>query len=74
MVLGHLKWEIGPQYSKKFDFTVGQSVANSIALLWAAINDRPSIVIFLNLEKAFELSSPTEIADELVRKRVSERQ
>lgn len=37
----------------------------------AEINSQPAIVVFLDLEKAFELASPTATADVLVTKGIS---
>ena len=73
MVLNRLKWKVGEPHHNIYGFTNGRSTADSIASLLASINDRPAIVIFLDLEKAFELASPTAIAHALASKGVSGR-
>ena len=50
-----------------FGFTRGLSTVDSIITLLTRVNHRPSVAVFLDLEKAFELASPHAI---LARKRV----
>ncbi|XP_045105294.1 uncharacterized protein LOC123500720 [Portunus trituberculatus] len=73
MVINRLKWKLGEPHDNIYGFAERRSVADSIASLLAEINNIPAIVVFLDLEKAFELASPTSIADKLVTRGVSGR-
>ena len=73
MVLNRLKWRLGEPHPNIYGFTNGKSAGDSIASLLSLANNRPAVVVFLDLEKAFELASPTAIADALARKGVSGR-
>lgn len=54
---------MGPLHDNIFSFTDRQSAANSIASLFVETNNRPDIAVFHDLEKVFELASPTTRAD-----------
>lgn len=71
MVLFRLKWKVGALHPNLYGFTEKKSAADSIASLLALINDQPAVVVFLDLEKAFELASTIAIADALATKGVS---
>ncbi|XP_050706664.1 uncharacterized protein LOC126992035 [Eriocheir sinensis] len=64
---------MGPPHHNVYGFTEGKSAADSMASLLSTINNQPAVVVFLDLEKAFELISPTAIADALAAKGVSGR-
>ena len=73
MVLNRLKWKLGAPHQNISGFTEGRSTADSIASLLAKVNNQSAVVVFLDLEKAFELASPTAIADELAARGVKGR-
>ena len=68
MVLNRLQWKLGPPPENLHGFTKGMSTAHSISTLLATINASPSVVIFLDLEKAFELANPLAILEGLARR------
>ncbi|KAK4322455.1 hypothetical protein Pmani_006795 [Petrolisthes manimaculis] len=68
MVLARLQWHIGPSHPHIFGYTRGVSTADSILALMTHINHRPTVAVFIDLEKAFELASPHAILDALVKK------
>ena len=70
MVLSRLQWRVGALHPHVFGFTRGVSTADSIITLLTEANHRPTIAVFLDLEKAFELASPHAILAALVRKGV----
>ncbi|XP_076042108.1 uncharacterized protein LOC143026006 [Oratosquilla oratoria] len=70
VVLARLQWRVGPLHPHIFGYTRGRSTADSILTLLNQVNHRPAIVVFLDLEKAFELASPHAILAALVRKGV----
>ncbi|XP_076039453.1 uncharacterized protein LOC143024524 [Oratosquilla oratoria] len=70
MVLARLQWRVGQLHRHIFGYTRGRSTADSILKLLNQVNHRPAIVVFLDLEKAFELVSPHAILAALVRKGV----
>lgn len=70
MVLARLQWHIGSCHPHMFGFTRGVCTADSILTLLTHINHRPSVAVFIDLEKAFELASPHAILEALVRKGV----
>ncbi|XP_050717435.1 uncharacterized protein LOC126999146 [Eriocheir sinensis] len=61
MVLSRLQWRVGGLHNNVFGFPRGLSTADSITTLLAHTNNRPTIAVFLDLEKAFELASPYAI-------------
>ena len=70
MVLSRLKWKLGAPHHNIYGFAESRSAADSIASLLAEVNNKPAIIVFLDLEKAFELASPTAIADRLAERGV----
>ncbi|KAK8407615.1 hypothetical protein O3P69_002277 [Scylla paramamosain] len=70
MVLARLQWRVGPSHPHVFGYTRGVSTADSILTLLTQIDHRPTVIVFIDLEKAFELASPHAILDALVRKGV----
>ena len=70
MVLYRLQWRVGRLHPHVFGFTRGVSTADCLITLLAHTNNRPTVTVFLDLEKAFELASPHAILTALVRKGV----
>ena len=70
MVLSRLQWRVGALHPHVFGFTRGVSTADSIITLLTQVNHRPTVAVFLDLEKAFELASPHTILAALARKGV----
>ncbi|KAK3889194.1 hypothetical protein Pcinc_006765 [Petrolisthes cinctipes] len=70
MVLARLQWYIGPSHPHIFGYNRGVSTADSILALMTHINHRPTVAVFIDLKKAFELASPHAILDALVKKGV----
>ena len=68
MVLSRLQWSVGSLHPHVFGYTRGMSTADCLITLLAHANNQPTIVVFLDLEKAFELASPHAILAALVRK------
>ncbi|XP_076069753.1 uncharacterized protein LOC143041629 [Oratosquilla oratoria] len=70
MVLACLQWRVGPLHPHVYGNTRGRSTADSILTLLNQVNHRLDIIVFLDLEKAFELASPRAILAALVSKGV----
>ena len=70
MVLARLRWRIGPLHPHLFGFVRGSSTGDCIMALHAAVDHRPAVVVFLDIEKAFELACPDAILEALVMKGV----
>ncbi|XP_076044675.1 uncharacterized protein LOC143027293 [Oratosquilla oratoria] len=70
MVLARLQWRVRPLHPYVFGYTRSRSTVDSILMLLNQVNHRPAIVVFLDLEKAFELASPHAILAALVREGV----
>ncbi|XP_050709221.1 uncharacterized protein LOC126994012 [Eriocheir sinensis] len=70
MVLSRLQWRVGNLHPHVFGYTRRVSTADSIITLLTQANHRPTLVVFLDLEKAFELASPDAILIALVEKGV----
>lgn len=70
MVLNRLRWRVGDLHPHLFGFVRGSSTSDCIMTLLSKIDHRHAIVVFLDIEKAFELACPAAILDALVRKRV----
>ncbi|XP_076038633.1 uncharacterized protein LOC143023862 [Oratosquilla oratoria] len=68
MVLNRLLWNLGPLNEHIYTYRKGSGTAHRIATPLAAMSSEPSITIFLDLEKTFELASPLAIQDTLARK------
>ena len=70
MVFARLQWRVGPFHLHVFGYIRGMS---NLTLSTQA-NQRPTVVVFLDLEKAFELVSPHAILKVLSSKGVRGRQ
>ncbi|XP_069991985.1 uncharacterized protein [Penaeus vannamei] len=64
---------MGPPHEHLHEFTRGRSTANSISILLSSICTTPSVVVFLDLNKAFELASPLAIQETLIHMGVKDR-
>ena len=73
LVLARLEWRVGPFHPHLFGFARGRSTHDSITNLMALINNRPAVVVFIDMEKAFELANADAILDTLVGKGVKGR-
>ena len=62
-----------PLHNQLFAFSKGTGTADNFAGLLSTVDDRPSVVVFLDLEKAFELVNPLTILEVLVQKGVQGR-
>ena len=70
MVLNRMKYKIGDLNPNLYAYTEGLGTSQCITDVLATINDKKCIVIFLDLEKAFELANPAAILETLVDKGV----
>ena len=70
MVLPRLQWQIGQLHHNIFGFVQGKSTTDCIMTFLALIDNRESIAVYLDLEKAFELANPAAILEALVNKGV----
>ena len=70
LVLARLEWRIGTLHPHLFGFTRGRSTADSVTTLLSLINNCPTVVIFLDMEKAFELACAESILGALVERGV----
>ena len=74
MILQRLRWKVGPLNPNVYGFTKGASTAHAFSTLLHLISfqqrHRP-YVVFLDLEKAFELANPTVITALLAGKGVT---
>ncbi|XP_068205410.1 uncharacterized protein [Palaemon carinicauda] len=57
MVLNRPKWKVGNLHQRLYAFREGVGTHECITDLMATINEEQALVIFLDLEKAFELAS-----------------
>ncbi|XP_076052657.1 uncharacterized protein LOC143032075 [Oratosquilla oratoria] len=65
MVLQRLLWKLGPPQENLYGFTKGVGTAQCITTLLSHVEQRHAMVVFFDLEKAFELASPAAILDSL---------
>lgn len=65
MVLNRLKWMLGEPHRNIYGSANGKSALHSIVSLLAMVNNHLAIIVFLDLDKAFELASPNAIANAL---------
>ena len=70
MVLARLQHKIGPLHPNLYAFREGTGTTECITDVLSCINNQPALVVFLDLEKAFELASSAAILYSLVQKGV----
>ncbi|XP_068229389.1 uncharacterized protein [Palaemon carinicauda] len=68
MVLCTLQWKIGPLHPRLYAYRQGLGTHECISDILITINNKRAFVIFLDLEKAFELASSLAILSMLVKK------
>lgn len=68
-----LEHRIGQLHPQLFAYRRGVGTAENLAGILGTLDDHPSIIVFLDLEKAFELVSPVTILETLVKKGVEGR-
>ncbi|KAG0720443.1 RNA-directed DNA polymerase from mobile element jockey [Chionoecetes opilio] len=68
MVLSQLQWRVGALHPHVFSLTRGVGPADSLLTLLTQANNCPIVTVFLDFEKAFELTSPHAIHATLARK------
>ena len=73
LVRARLEWRIGPLHPHLFGFTRGRSTIDSITNLLSLIDNSPAVVVFLDMEKAFELACADSILEALVKRGVKGR-
>ena len=70
MVLARLQWQVEPLHPHLFAFQRQRSTTTCLLTLLGALRSRSGLVIFLDMEKAFELASPLAILDTFTTKGV----
>ena len=71
MVLNRLQWCMGHLHPDVYGYTKGVAATTCVANLLGLVSDLPAIVVFLDLEKAFEMANPTAILASLTAKGVT---
>lgn len=61
MVLNRLLWKLGPWHPHLFGFVKRTGTTTAIASLLSSVKDRKAVLVFMDLEKAFELANPQAI-------------
>ncbi|XP_064083918.1 uncharacterized protein LOC135199693 [Macrobrachium nipponense] len=70
MVLNRLLWKTGPLHHRLYAYKEGICTQECLADVMSTINERKAIVVFLDLEKAYELASAAAILEALADKAV----
>ncbi|XP_068243803.1 uncharacterized protein [Palaemon carinicauda] len=70
MVLRRLQWAVGPLHDRLYAYTRGIGTQECLADVMATVNGKSALVVFLDLEKAYELASSDAILTSLVLKGV----
>ena len=78
MVLARAKWKVGELHTNLYVYIEGNSTTQCIMLftvakILATVNNKKATVLFLDLEKAFELANPAAILETLVEKGAKEK-
>ena len=68
MVLNRLKHQLGPLHARLYAFQEKVGTTECIADFLSCINGKPAVVVFIDLEKAFELANPAAILASLAAK------
>ncbi|XP_064122433.1 LOW QUALITY PROTEIN: uncharacterized protein LOC135226650 [Macrobrachium nipponense] len=70
MVLNRLLWKAGPLHHRLYACREGVGTHECLTDVLSAINGKKSKVVFLDLEKAYELANAATILSSLVQKRI----
>ena len=70
MILARLRWQIGELHSSLFAYQANRSTTTCLMTLLDTLRFRSGLVVFLDLEKAFELANPQVILELLATKGV----
>ena len=68
MVLDWLKWQVGELHPHLFVFQLSRNTIICLMTLLGALRSRSSLVVFLDLEKVFEVAIPSAIIEALAGK------
>ena len=68
MVLARAKWKVGELHTNLYAYIEGKSTTQCITDILVTVNNKKATVLFLDLEKAFELTNPAAILETLVEK------
>lgn len=68
MVLERLRWKLGELHGHLFAFLPRRNTTTCLMTLLGELRSRSGLVIFLDLEKAFELANPLAILETLAEK------
>ncbi|XP_068203579.1 uncharacterized protein [Palaemon carinicauda] len=66
MVLRRLQWVVGPLHDRLYAYTRGIGTQECLADVMATVNGKSALVVFLDLEKAYELACSDAIQTSLV--------
>ena len=70
MILNRLLWKVGPLHPRLYAYREGIGTQECIADVMTTIGNKRAVVVFLDLEKAYELASAAAILMSLVEKNV----
>ena len=68
LILGRLRWQAGEFHPHLFAFQHRRNTTSCLMTLLHALRQRSGLVVFLDLEKAFELANPIAMLETLVTK------
>ncbi|XP_076059543.1 uncharacterized protein LOC143036180 [Oratosquilla oratoria] len=71
MVLNRLKWKVGPLHPQLYAYRGMARTTECIMDFLGFINGKKAIIVFLDLEKAFELVNPSAMLTYLVEKGIA---
>lgn len=71
MVRARLEWKLGQLHHNIYGFSSGKGTTECIMELLSHVRDKKTYVVFLDIEKAFELANPLAILDILIKKGVT---
>ncbi|XP_076064444.1 uncharacterized protein LOC143038790 [Oratosquilla oratoria] len=71
MVLNRLKWKVGPLHPQLYAYRGMVGTTECIMDFLSFVNGKKAIVVFLDLEKAFELVNPSAMLTSLVEKGIA---
>ena len=68
MVLDRLKWQVDELHPHLFAFRSRRNTITYLMTLLAGLQSRSSLVVFLDVEKTFEVANPSAILEVLAEK------